>query len=183
MGGVEVVAKMETGWYDNYMENTDTTKVENKSLTAGMVHIILSHSYTVFLMSVVFGLILDVIFPINIFNDSLYQYAGIALIFLGSFIIYWAQSTSGRTKKDEEKGAPRNFECGPYKYSRNPTHIGLSIMTIGLAFLLNSVFSLVLTVIASVITKNIFLKKEEELLEKKYGQEYLDYKKKVSTWL
>jgi protein-S-isoprenylcysteine O-methyltransferase Ste14 len=166
-------------------ENTNITNEINKeeSLKDGMVHLILSHSYTVFLMAVVLGLILDVFIPFNIFNNYIYQYGGIILIILGSFLIYWAQSSSNHTKEDEKAGKPRNFEAGPYKYSRNPTHIGLSIMTIGLAFLLNSVFSIILTVIASLVTKNIFLKKEEAVLEQKYGQPYLDYKKKVNTWV
>ena len=31
--------------------------------------------------------------------------------------------------------------------------------------------------------KLIFLKKEELILEQKYGEAYLNYKKKVSTWI
>jgi protein-S-isoprenylcysteine O-methyltransferase Ste14 len=106
------------------------------------------------------------------------------MILLGSMLIYWAQSTSSSTKNEMEKeGVVRDFARGPYKYSRNPTHIGLAIMTLGLGLLINSLFSVVLTVIASLITKFIFVKEEELLLEKKYGQTYCDYKKKVNTWV
>lgn len=165
--------------------DTDTNTKNNESFVGGMVHIILSHSYTVFLLAVVFGLILDVFIPIYIFNDPIYQYIGVSMIIIGPAIIYWAQSTSNTTKGQVESKnlTERNFESGPYKYSRNPTHIGLSIMTIGLGFLLNSVFSILLVAVASLITKFIFLRKEEGLLEKRYGQAYLDYKKKVSSWL
>ncbi len=150
----------------------------------GMVHFILSHSYIVFLFAVVFGLILDVIIPFDIFGGYVYQYVGASMIILGSFLIYWAQSTSKSTKKKMEKeGEPRNFARGPYKYSRNPTHIGLGAMTLGLAFILNSLFGVILVVIASLITKFVFVKEEEALLEEKYGQTYRDYKKQVRTWL
>ena len=163
--------------------DTVTNTKNNESFIGGMVHNILSHSYTVFLLAVVFGLILDVFIPIYIFNDPIYQYIGLSMIVLGPAIIYWAQSTSNATKVGNRNLTERNFERGPYKYSRNPTHIGLSIMTIGLGFLLNSVFSILLVAVASLITKFIFLRKEEGLLEKRYGQAYLDYKKKVSSWL
>ena len=168
---------------DNINSEVNTPK-ENVH-REGMVHIILSHSYTVFLMAVVFGLILDVFVPLYIFNGSLYQYVGTLLIILGSLLIYWAQSSTSFTKKEEiqNSNTPRDFARGPYKYSRNPTHIGLSIMTLGLGFLLSSVFSVILTVIASLITKFIFVKKEEKLLEERYGQSYSDYKKKVGTWV
>ncbi len=149
-----------------------------------MVHFILSHSYMVFFLAVIFGLVLDIFIPIDIFSNYIYQYVGIAMVILGSILIYWAQSTSGATKKDLEKsGGTRNFASGPYKYSRNPTHIGLSIMTLGLAFVLNSLFSVILVVVASLVTKLYFLRQEEKLLMKKYGAPYEEYKKEVGTWI
>ncbi len=149
----------------------------------GMVHYILSHSYIVFFMAVIVGVILDIIFPIDIFRGQLYQYVGLVMILLGTCLIYWAQSTASHTKKEMEEKGERDFARGPYKYSRNPTHIGLTIMILGLGFLLNSLFSVVLIIIASLLTKAIFLKEEESLLEEKYGQIYRDYKKKVRSWL
>lgn len=166
------------------MENTPENTTITPSKPEGMVHFILSHSYSVFLFAVVLGVIIDIIIPITAFATIGYQYAGLGMIFLGSMLIYWAQSTSGRTKTDlDEKGEVRNFACGPYKYSRNPTHIGLTVMTLGLGFIIQSLFSVILIIIAALITKFIFVKKEEEILEKKYGQSYCDYKKKVRTWV
>ncbi len=163
-------------------------KIETKeeSFRGEVVHLILSHSYTVFLLAVILGVILDVFIPINIFNNYVYQYVGFAMIVLGSILIYWAQSTTRSTKKEEVQKQDmkvREFARGPYKYSRNPTYIGITIMTLGLGFLINSVFSVVLVLIASLITKFIFIKKEEILLEQKYGEDYCNYKKKVCTWI
>lgn len=149
----------------------------------GMVHIVLSHSYTVFLAAVVLGLVMDVFIPSTIFTDSLYQYIGAILIIIGSIIIYWAQSTSSKTASQARTNTIRDFNSGPYQFTRNPTHVGLTVMTLGLAFVLNSPFSIIFTIIASVVTTFIFLKKEESILESKYGQPYADYKKKVSSWL
>jgi protein-S-isoprenylcysteine O-methyltransferase Ste14 len=148
-----------------------------------MVHFILSHSYIVFLIAVVLGAVLHIAFPVELFTGRVYPYLGFAMIIAGSGLIYWAQATSSASQKDMEKTGKRNFERGPYKYSRNPTHIGLTVMTLGLAFLLNSFFVAIFLIIASIITKFIFLRQEEDLLAKRYGQEYLDYKKKVSTWV
>jgi protein-S-isoprenylcysteine O-methyltransferase Ste14 len=150
----------------------------------GMVHLILSHSYAVFFLMVILGVTVDIFVPIAIFNTRTYQYAGFTMILLGSWLIYWAQSTSRTPKEDFNKPrTEKDFEKGPYKYSRNPTHIGLTVMTLGFALLINSLFSVIFLVIASLITKFIFLREEEAFLEKKYGQVYTDYKKKVSTWV
>jgi len=56
-------------------------------------------------------------------------------------------------------------------------------MTLGFSLIIDSFFGIVLTIIAYVITKIFFLKKEESLLEKKYGEVYGDYKKKVKNWI
>lgn len=166
------------------MNEICTPSPKEVSLKDGMVHFILSHSYVVFMVAVVCGVFLDSAFVFNIFKYSAYAYGGFSMIIGGSILIYWAQSSSSRIKK--VKGIPvseKDFERGPYKYSRNPTHIGMTIMTLGLALVLNSFFMLICVLLASLITKFIFLKKEEQLLEEKYGEQYLLYKKKVSTWV
>jgi protein-S-isoprenylcysteine O-methyltransferase Ste14 len=165
------------------MTDTDQKELTAQTPRLGMVHFILSHSYVVFLTAVVLGAVLDAVFPTQMFFGLIYPYLGFSMIVVGSLLIYWAQSTSSHTQKEMEKNGARNFMSGPYAYSRNPTHIGLTIMTLGLAFVVNSLSMLVLVAIASVITKFIFLREEEALLEKRYGQPYRDYKKKVSTWV
>lgn len=159
------------------MNDTKMTKKEEASYRDGMVHLMLSHSYTVFLAAVVLGLIIDIFVPINIFDGEKYDQIGFAMIVLASILIYWAQRTSGN--KLHKKNGVLDFASGPYKYTRTPTHYGLTIMTLGLALILSSAFSAILTIVAFIITKLIFLKKEEDLLEEKYGEAYTDYKKKV----
>jgi protein-S-isoprenylcysteine O-methyltransferase Ste14 len=45
--------------------------------------------------------------------------------------------------------------------------------------IINSPFSIIFIIIGHLLSKLIFLKKEENLLEKKYGQVYTEYKKKT----
>lgn len=161
-------------------ENIETPLGQEKG---GMIHFVLSHSYSVFLVAVVLGLIFDILFPFDFFGNPIFKYVGLALIILGSILIYWSQWSSAHTAKEQSANSNRNFAHGPYKYSRNPTHIGISIMTLGLGFVINSIFSIIFIVLASIITKSIFLKKEEKLLEKKYGEVYRTYKEKVGKWL
>jgi protein-S-isoprenylcysteine O-methyltransferase Ste14 len=166
------------------MTTTANTSSEIKQPRTGMVHFVLSHSYTVFFGAVLLGLVFDILIPVALFSNLLFQYVGLAMIVFGSILIYWAQaSSSSSRKKMEKENEQRNFESGPYRYSRNPTHIGLTSMTLGLGFILSSFFSVVFVIIASLVTKHFFLRKEEILLEERYGQAYRDYKKKVNTWV
>ncbi|MEI6659808.1 MAG: isoprenylcysteine carboxylmethyltransferase family protein [bacterium] len=150
----------------------------------GVVHFILSHSYTLFLLAVILGVVMDSLTSIALYQQVLFQYIGLFMLLTGPMLIYWAQYTSScsKTKMEKEK-TERDFEAGPYKYTRNPTHLGLAVMTLGLAFIINSFFSVIFIIIASVISKLIFLPKEEAVLEARYGQPYRDYKKRVNTWV
>jgi protein-S-isoprenylcysteine O-methyltransferase Ste14 len=150
----------------------------------GIVHFVLSHSYTVFLLAIILGVFLDIVTGVTLQQQAYFQYIGLAMLLVGPMLIYWAQYTSSCSKdKMEQERTERDFEAGPYKYTRNPTHLGIAIMTLGLACVLNSFFSVIFILTASLVSKLIFLPKEEALLEQRYGEIYREYKRKVSTWV
>lgn len=151
---------------------------------SGMIHTIISSSYITFLLAIVLGIIFDHIIPWKIFNNHIFQYFGFALILLGPMLTYWAQKSSDIAKKNVvKKGLPISFEYGPYRYTRNPSYLGVFIMIIGFGLILNSTFSIIFGIIAYLIIRLFLLKKEEKLLGDKYGQVYLDYKKKIKNRL
>jgi len=157
--------------------------VNTKQNIGKNLHLVLSKSYLMYFFAVILGLIFYLIFNIS-FQGEIYLYTGFILMTLGTSLIYWAQHTSRCTKKEMLKGnQERDFERGPYKYSRSPTHFGLFLLTFGFGLLIGSLFIVIFTFIALMITKLFFLKKEEHLLEERYGKAYCDYKEKVSNWL
>ncbi len=166
-------------------EKEENNNLEQKIASdKGKVHFVLSHSYLVFLFAIVFGVIFDIIIPIKFFSNNAFQYIGLIFVIIGTIVVYWAQTSSKifKNKKDKEK-LNLGFTYGPYKYSRSPTHLGLFIMTFGLALIINSTFTALFTIVAYILTKLVYLKKEEELLEKKYGEEYCNYKNKTKSIL
>jgi protein-S-isoprenylcysteine O-methyltransferase Ste14 len=151
-----------------------------------MVHFVLLHSYLIFLFAIIIGVFLDSFINKKLFSNNIYQTIGLLMLFVSSIIIYWAQRTSSfhEQKQRINKNDPRSyFQFGPYKYLRSPTHFGLFIMALGFSLIINSFFSVVLTIIAHFVTKIFFIKKEEILLEEKYGQVYRDYKRRVRNWI
>jgi protein-S-isoprenylcysteine O-methyltransferase Ste14 len=72
---------------------------------------------------------------------------------------------------------------GLYRSSRNPMYIGLAISTLGLAILVDSAWMLLAIPIGLVLIDRIVVTREERYLERKFGQEYLDYKRRVRRWL
>ncbi len=162
----------------------ENNKNLNKKHISGIVHVLLSHSYAMFFCTVVLGVIFDIIFSIRVFNNIAYEYLGLALIFFGTLLIYWSQSTTRSVGKAISQERDVNFFLhGPYKYTRNPTNFGLTLSVLGLGFLIHSLFSVIFMVIAYIISKLVFMKKQDLILKERYGDVFDEYKKKVNNWL
>lgn len=73
--------------------------------------------------------------------------------------------------------------AGPYRFSRNPIYLALSLLHLGIAIWVNSLW-LVATLIASVaVMACVVIPREEQYLARRFGAEYLDYKKSVRRWV
>jgi len=159
------------------MENTENTK-DIVQHPKHEVHGILAHSYLVYFFILIIGVVLDLSFPDKIFNKAIMMPTGFLMLVLATLVIFWAQHTS-RKLEITDTITKETFCKGPYCYTRTPTHWGLFLLALGFGFILNALFVIILTIISFVITKLFFLKKQESILEDKYGKPYLDYKKIV----
>ena len=153
-----------------------------KKASGRLVHQLLAHSYFLYLAAIVIGFGLHLLWPLS-FNFPRYQESGFVLILLGTSLAAWAQYTSKRSAciRNEvgDDIAHHHFCYGPYRFSRLPTQYGLAFMAIGLAVLYGSVFMLMATGIAFLIARVFIIPKEEHHLEKKYGDAFREYKKRV----
>lgn len=73
---------------------------------------------------------------------------------------------------------------GPYRWTRNPMYLGMSLTYVGLAIAFDSLVALVLlAAIVLPIMQTHVIAREESYLERKFGEEYLAYKRRVRRWL
>lgn len=152
-------------------------EIQTKNLPKAQVHHVLIHSYFVYFILFLVGVVLDVFFKLEVFISPLMVPVGIALLIFASFLILWAQITSRNLPKDH---IDKEMFChGPYCYTRSPTHWGLFLLMLGFGIVSNAVFVILFTLFAFIISKFGFLEKEEKILADKYGAPYLEYKKIV----
>jgi protein-S-isoprenylcysteine O-methyltransferase Ste14 len=72
---------------------------------------------------------------------------------------------------------------GPYRLTRNPAYLGMALVYIGIALLAGALWVLVpLPIVLAVIDRAV-IAREERYLERKFGREYLDYKRGVRRWI
>lgn len=164
------------------MNNHKLKNQEKKELyEKEKVHIVLSQSYSVYLFAIIIAVVLDFIYPIS-FSTPFFIQIGFGLLAFGSIVTYWAQNSAEKSKREMmERKCSRNFATGPYKYSRRPTQIGLTLATLGFGLVSESFFVILATVVAYFITRFIFLPYQEKILMEKYGQSYCDYREKVKS--
>ncbi|MDB5188839.1 MAG: hypothetical protein JWM92_437 [Candidatus Nomurabacteria bacterium] len=135
------------------------------------IHLALAHSYLAYLVFSLLGLWADTFISIEksiSYGDSIM----IALFGIGSLLIWWAQYTSS-VKSDTPY-----FERGPYRYVRNPTHIGILLLVAGYTAVSGSVIFLLITLVGYLVS-NKFFKKYESILHREYGTQYTEYKDSV----
>lgn len=81
------------------------------------------------------------------------------------------------------KDPPKLVVDGPFRFSRNPLYVSLAVMYIGISVAANSIWPLILLPLAIVIVDRRVIVAEEKLLEKKFGENYRNYKSRVRRWL
>ncbi len=154
------------------MADLDNPKNKVKS-----VHHILVHSYGMYFALFLIGVALDIALKLKIFATSVMVPTGLGLLSLATLIIFWAQKTSRNLNK--ENITKETFCKGPYCYVRSPTHWGLFLLMLGFGVIANAIFVILTTLISFLVSRFVFLNQEEIILEKKYGEPYLEYKKQV----
>ncbi len=72
---------------------------------------------------------------------------------------------------------------GAFRYSRNPTYLSLTLLYVGVALVLNSLWVLMMVVPAVAVTHWGVVLREERYLESKFGEEYRRYTQRVRRWI
>lgn len=72
---------------------------------------------------------------------------------------------------------------GIYAWSRNPIYAGFCLINIGIGVANNNFWIFISFIPAALLLYHVAIVKEEAYLEKKFGDEYLAYKKKVRRWI
>jgi len=71
----------------------------------------------------------------------------------------------------------------PYTWTRNPMYVGLTTTLLGLAIFFGSIVMLTAPVAFFVAIDRIVIPREEETMERLFGQQYVDHKDRVRRWL
>jgi protein-S-isoprenylcysteine O-methyltransferase Ste14 len=111
--------------------------------------------------------------------------AGWAVFWIGMIVAHSGVATFwlAGTTMFPFKPASALVQHGPYKFTRNPMYLGLTIAYVGLALALNTAWPLILLPLMLWLLVKTVIEREEQYLVATFGDEYLAYKKRVRRWL
>jgi protein-S-isoprenylcysteine O-methyltransferase Ste14 len=74
-------------------------------------------------------------------------------------------------------------EAGPYRFTRNPMYVGLTLAYVGLSIVLNLVWPIVVLPLVLAALVRFVVRREERHLTEKFGDAYADYRRRVRRWV
>jgi len=131
------------------------------------------------------GTRVDALLGVSTFASPLVKVAALLLLALGFLIRVWATVYFYAHNMRVIALEPQKtlITSGPYRFSRNPLYLGGNVcMFFGAALLFGSPTALCATAMHLPLMDR-FIRREEEQLERDFGEEWQSYKQRVRRWL
>ena len=110
---------------------------------------------------------------------------GIALLVAGISLDVWATMTFRRARTTFIPWGQVStiVTSGPFRFSRNPMYVGMTLSCIGGALLIDSWWPILMAGFALALVRIVVVGPEEEYLSREFPSEYENYRGRVRRWL
>jgi protein-S-isoprenylcysteine O-methyltransferase Ste14 len=139
----------------------------------------------IYLVAILVGVALHLFVRVALVPPRIAAVVGAPLV-LGSILLgIWAMREFDRagTPVPVREPTVALVTAGPYRFSRNPIYVALSLLHLGTAVWVNSAWLLLTLVAALIVMAQGVIAREERYLERKFGKPYLEYMAAVRRWL
>ena len=121
------------------------------------------------------------------YDSNLVNIFSTILLFLGLLVFFLAVVSFKKYKTTVNPLQPSNAShlviSGIFRFSRNPMYLGLVLLTIAATIFFGTWLGVVIVVIFIFLLNLVQIIPEEEALLDIFGEEYVEYQKKVRRWI
>lgn len=109
---------------------------------------------------------------------------GTTIVLVGELIRIWSAGYLGGSGRARRIGGEFLVTQGPYSYTRNPLYLGNLLLSVGLLISFWAFMPYLMLILLGLFCFQYYsiIKAEEEVLQKKFGKEYISYKSSVSVF-
>lgn len=153
--------------------------------TLDVANLGLARPPVVYLVSIAIGSLLEFAWPLPFLPHALSTPLGILLV-VAAVVLFFGSVGKFRaagTPVPGNKPTTAIVQSGPYRFSRNPIYLAFSLLHLGIALWINSLWLIATLVAALGVMAYVVIPREEQYLERRFGAEYLTYKKSVRRWI
>jgi len=139
----------------------------------------------IYLGGLIAGFALDALWPVPQL-PAVWQYAaGLALVAAGfaGMIACMSRFRRAGTRVETHKPTTALVTAGPYRLSRNPIYVSLTLIYAGIAVAADNPWALALLLPILLLIRFGVIAREERYLERKFGEDYQRYKATVRRWI
>jgi len=131
------------------------------------------------------GLGLHLLFPVHLLPSAAAHLAGAVLLGLAVGLAVWGRLAMARAGTDPNPMHPATALVvdGPFRFSRNPLYVSLTLFYIGLTLAVNALWPLVLLPAVLLVVRRGVVEREERYMERKFGDAYRAYRARVRRWV
>jgi len=131
------------------------------------------------------GLLANRLYPIAFLPRGLSRVLGWPLIVGGPVVgsLGLREMKRADTNVDPREPTTAIVTGGPYRFTRNPLYLSMTLIYAGITALANALPAALLLPFVLHIMRRGVIEREERYLERKFGDEYLDYKARVRRWI
>lgn len=131
------------------------------------------------------GLLLEKVFPLSLLRSGTARLLGLMLIALSFLIVVpaFVQMHRAATSIRPERPTTALVVEGPFRYSRNPIYLSLTILYIGVSLFCGSLWAIALLPAVLWVMSWGVIAREERYLERKFRDGYRNYAARVRRWL
>jgi protein-S-isoprenylcysteine O-methyltransferase Ste14 len=130
-------------------------------------------------------LVLHWIWPLKIVRQPIAFWLGLVLLVPSLALAAWGRQTmhGAGTNISPLRPTISLVTSGPYRFTRNPLFVAITLLYLGLTMLLNSWWGMVLLAPVLLILHWGVVRREERYLELKFGDEYAEYRSRVRRYV
>jgi protein-S-isoprenylcysteine O-methyltransferase Ste14 len=139
----------------------------------------------IFVGCAVIGTIAHFFFPVRVLRYPISLLIGVLLTLASMALAISAGRVlkAAGTNVRPDRPSLTVVKAGPYQFTRNPMYVSLCLLQLAIGFFLDGWVPVSFALVLALVLHFGVILREESYLERKFGEQYLSFKRRVRRWL